>query len=75
MKLLNPLPFDVSTTYDIKGDRSPETFTLPSKKITVFENETIFNHMREYLVEEVLNHRNIIHFDQNREEIRKEIVK
>lgn len=71
--LYNPLSFDVSTTYAL--DVSPETYNLPSEKITEFENEAVFTHMRNYLVEIVLNERNIIHFDHNRAKVSEEVTK
>lgn len=71
--LWNPLPFEVSTQYNL-GD-GPQMYALLPEKITSFDNEVIFNHMREYLVAAVLNHRNIVHYDHNREEVRKEIIK
>ena len=48
--LYNPLSHDVSTTYNLNG---LESYTLPAEKITEFDNETIFTHMRDYLVEVV----------------------
>ena len=71
--LWNPLDEPVSTQYNLDGDI--KTYTLPPQKITEFENEVIFNHMKRFLIEAVLNKRNIIHFDANRAEVEKEIVK
>ncbi len=71
--IFNPLPFDVSTTYALT--ESPETYTLPSEKLTTFENEVVFNHMLNYLIQIVLNERNIVHFDHNRQQVREEVVK
>lgn len=71
--LFNPLNHEVKTTYNLDGDF--QEYVLPSEKIWETENETIFRHMREFLVEAVLNERNIVHYDHNREEVRKEVVK
>jgi len=71
--LWNPLDEPISTQYCL--DEVCQTYTLPPQKITEFENEVIFNHMKNFLVEAILNQRNIIHFDQNRAEVEKEVVK
>lgn len=71
--LHNPLSFDVTKQYSLNG--AVTTYTLPAEKITEFDNETVFTHMRDYLTEVVLNERGIVHFDMNREKVREEIVK
>ena len=71
--LWNPLDEPVTTQYCL--DEVPQTYTLPPQKITEFENEVIFNHMKKFLIEAILNKRDIIHFDENRAEVEKEVVK
>lgn len=72
--LRNPLTHDVRTTYNLDGDL--QEYILPAEHITTFKNETIFTHMRNYLVTEILNERNITwHSDANREKVRNEVTK
>lgn len=73
--LLNPLTHSVETQYDTNGDGVPEAIILPPESITTFEDEVLFNHARQYLIEEILNERNIVHFEHNRDEVRKEVTK
>lgn len=73
--LKNPLLFDVSTAYDVNEDRKPVLFTLKAKSITPFDNETIYRHLRDYLVEIILNERQIVHYDIERDKVRKEVEK
>lgn len=71
--LANPLSRDVSTQYNLDGNI--HQLTAKAESITGFENETLFNHMRQYLIEEILNDRNVIHFDHEREKVRLEVTK
>lgn len=73
--LYNPLNRAISTTYDTKGDRILDTLTLEPESITEFTNETHYRHMCDFLVDAVLDDRGIVHFDANREKIRKEVEK
>ncbi len=72
--LVNPLDQEVRTQYHLKDGDPPTEIILPPERITEFDNETLFNHAREFLVAAVLNARNITHFDHEREKVREEIV-
>lgn len=66
--LKNILDHDIETQY------AGETHTLPAEKITDFDDEVIFNHMRAYLVTAILNRRNMWHFEENRKLVRDEVT-
>jgi hypothetical protein len=73
--LLNPLDHDITVTYNLDGNI--QQYILPAEKVTEFDFplETVFEHVRSYLVTEILNHRNLWHFDQEREKVRQEVTK
>ena len=68
--LLNPLNKTVTARYDGYGD-----IELPPEEISEFDNETIFNHARKYLVDAIINQRGLVGYDHVREEIEKEVTK
>ena len=70
--LKNPLRKDVSTQYNLDG--TIVYLTAKGEDITDFENETLFGHMRDYLVEEILNERGVWHFDEERKKVRDEVT-
>lgn len=71
--LFNPLAHSVEMSYTL--DEIPQLYVLPPEKISEFENEVVFDHLRAYLIEIILNERNIVHFDHNREQVREEVTK
>ncbi len=71
--ILNPLTKAISTTRAY--DDGVKTLTLEPESITTFDNEVDFNHIRDYAIEIILNERNLWHFEQEREKVRKEISK
>lgn len=73
--LLNPLPNDVQSTYNLDGD--VHTYTLPAEKVTSYDypHESAYEHVKQDLVTAILNHRNLWHFDHEREKVREEITK
>ena len=52
--LLNPLSKEVKCHYDSYGD-----IILPPEEISEFEDETIFNHARKYLVDAIINQKGL----------------
>lgn len=69
--LKNPLSHDVSTQYNLDGTVIP--LTASAESITKFYNETLYRHIREYLVTEIINTRNLWNFDEERQKIRDDI--
>lgn len=71
--LWSPLSYDIKKQFYLTD--KPQTYTIKAEKINEYENETVYNHLRDYLVEIILNERNIVHFDDARAEVRKEVEK
>lgn len=74
VNLWNPLPRDVVTTYDINENHEPVEYICKAESISTFPF-VIGNHMRKLLVDEILNHRNLPHYDYEREQVRLEVTK
>jgi len=73
--LWNPLTYDVEANIKL-DDNNSKHLVAKSEKITEFENEREFKHIRKYLVDAIINSRNIkFGFDDVRESIENEVTK
>ena len=69
-------PLDVKVSIPLKLDENTEVLLeAPPQKISEFENEYAFNHIREHLIDLVVNDRSLVGFDDVRNTIRDEITK
>ena len=56
--LFNPTQKPFSVTYDLSGDKSPETFTINALESESYD-EPIYSHMKKHLMDHVINLRGI----------------
>lgn len=71
--LLNPLRHDVSKICSLEEEG--KMYVLPAESLFTCENEAVFNHLAKYLIDEILNERGIVHYDNEIEKVRQEITK
>lgn len=71
--ILNPLRHDVEKMCSLEEDG--KMYILPAESLFTCENESVFNHLLNYIIGIILDERGTIHWDHEKEKVRQEIVK